>query len=142
MVNSVTTAPYRFRARVLVHAPIQVVAEQVPPTTGMLTADGPDRCVLVTGSDSLDAVAFHLARLDAGVTILEPPELIARARELAARLARASRPAADDPAGPAARSPGLPGIGREEAAGAVNLGAAAELDAGAAAEGGGELLLG
>ena len=91
VANSVTTAPYRFRAQVLVHAPIQAVAQQVPPTTGVLTADGPDRCVLVTGSDSLDAMAFHLARLDAEVTILEPPELIARTRELAARLTRAGQ---------------------------------------------------
>jgi predicted DNA-binding transcriptional regulator YafY len=106
VANSVTTAPYRFRARVLVHAPIQVAAEQVPPTTGMLTADGPDRCLLVTGADSLDAMAFHLARLDADVTILEPPELIARTRALAARLTRAAAPA--PPASPpqaAARPP-------------------------------------
>jgi predicted DNA-binding transcriptional regulator YafY len=106
VANAVTTAPYRFRARVLVHAPIQAVAEQVPPTTGMLTADGPDRCVLVTGSDSLDAMAFHLARLDAEVTILEPPELIARTRALAARLARASEPG---PPRPEPRQPGRPG---------------------------------
>jgi predicted DNA-binding transcriptional regulator YafY len=93
VANSVTTAPYRFRVRVLVHAPIQLVAEQVPTTTGMLTADGPDRCVLVLGSNSLDATAFHLARLDADVTILEPPELITRTRQLAARLTRATAPA-------------------------------------------------
>jgi predicted DNA-binding transcriptional regulator YafY len=104
VARAVTTAPYRFRARVLVHAPVQAVAEQVPPTTGILTADGPDRCVLVTGADSLDSMAFHLARLGAEFTILEPPELIARTRDLAARLARAS----DAPISPAAPGHGGP----------------------------------
>jgi predicted DNA-binding transcriptional regulator YafY len=93
VANSVTTAQYRFRARVLVHAPIQDVAEEVPPTTAVLTADGPDRCVLVTGADSLDGMAFHLARLTADITILEPPELIIRIQALAARLTRATGPA-------------------------------------------------
>jgi predicted DNA-binding transcriptional regulator YafY len=100
VANSLTTAPYRFRARVLVHAPIQLVAEQVPPTTAMLTADGPDRCLLVTGADSLDLMAFHLARLDAPITILEPPELITRARALAAHLTRATAPAPNAPPAP------------------------------------------
>ena len=97
VANSVTAAQYRFRARVLVHAPIQAVAEQVPPTTGMLTADGPDRCLLVTGADSLDLMAFHLARLDADITILDPPELVTRAQALAARLTRATAPALGSP---------------------------------------------
>jgi predicted DNA-binding transcriptional regulator YafY len=114
VANSVTTAQYRFRARVLVHAPIQAVAEQIPPTTGMLTADGPDRCLLVTGADSLDAMAFHLARLDAPITILEPPELITRAQHLAARLTHATTPPTTPPVGgPSATSiPPVPPVPR------------------------------
>src|ERR1700733_2003185 len=108
VANSVTTAQYRFRARILVHAPIQAVAEQVPPTTGMLTADGPDRCLLVTGADSLDLMAFHLARLDADVTILEPPELIARTRQLAARLTRSTSTAVGAPGAPGQPGPPAP----------------------------------
>jgi predicted DNA-binding transcriptional regulator YafY len=92
VANSVTTAPYRFRARVIVHAPLAVVAEQVTPTTGMLEAHGEDRCLLTTGADSLESIAFHLAALGAEFTILEPPELIASARELAGRLNRACAP--------------------------------------------------
>jgi predicted DNA-binding transcriptional regulator YafY len=92
VANSVTTAPYRFRARVIVHAPLVVVAEQVTPTTGMLEAHGEDRCLLTTGADSLESIAFHLAALGAEFTILEPPELITTARELAGRLNRACAP--------------------------------------------------
>jgi predicted DNA-binding transcriptional regulator YafY len=96
VADAVSTAPYQFRARVLVHAPVPFVAEQVAPTVAVLSADGPDRCLLVTGADSLDGLAFHLARLDAEFTILEPPELIDRARELAGRLTRAATPADGD----------------------------------------------
>jgi predicted DNA-binding transcriptional regulator YafY len=90
VARAVTTAPYRYQARVLVHAPAAVAAEQVTPTVGILEPAGPDRCLLTTGSDSLDAIAFHLAELGAEVTILEPPELIARARELSGWLRRAA----------------------------------------------------
>jgi predicted DNA-binding transcriptional regulator YafY len=95
VADAITAAPYQFRARVLVHAPVQVIAERVPPNAAVLTADGPDRCLLVAGGDSLDGLAFHLARLGAPVTILEPPELItrARARALAAALTKAATPA-------------------------------------------------
>ena len=100
VADAITAAPYQFRARVVIHAPVQVIAERVPPNSAVLTADGPDRCLLVAGGDSLDGLAFHLARLGAPVTILEPPELIARARDLAAALTAAATPdpaAAPDP---------------------------------------------
>jgi predicted DNA-binding transcriptional regulator YafY len=90
VANSVTTAPYRFRVRVLVHAPLAEVADQVTPTTGMLEPAGEDRCLLTTGSDSLQRVAFHLAAMGPEFTIIEPPELLAAVREMARRLDRAS----------------------------------------------------
>jgi predicted DNA-binding transcriptional regulator YafY len=89
VANSVTTAPYAYRARVLVHAPLARIADLVSPTSGILEAAGEDRCMLTTGADSLDMIAFHLAALGTEFTILEPPELIASARELAGRLRRA-----------------------------------------------------
>ena len=90
VANSVTTAPYRYRARVLVHAAAPVVAQRIPPTVGVLEAAGPDKCLLTIGSDSLDALAFHLGMLDADCTVLEPPELKERIRVLAGRLSRAT----------------------------------------------------
>jgi predicted DNA-binding transcriptional regulator YafY len=87
---AVTTAPYQYRVKVLVHAPLAAVAEHVTPTSGQLAADGPDRCVLTNGADSLDLIAFHLTGLGAEVTVLEPPELAARMRELADWLRRAA----------------------------------------------------
>jgi predicted DNA-binding transcriptional regulator YafY len=91
VATSVTAAPYRFRARVIVHAPAAVIAQLVPPTVGVLEPAGQDGCLLTAGSDSLDALAFHLAMLGADFTVLEPAELIAQLAALAGRLQAAAR---------------------------------------------------
>lgn len=87
--TAITIAPYRYQARVLLHAPAQALAGQVAPTTGVLTPEGDDRCLLSTGSDSLPAMTFHLLALGVDFTILEPPELIEHLAAMAARLTRA-----------------------------------------------------
>jgi predicted DNA-binding transcriptional regulator YafY len=91
VATSVTAAPYRFRARIIVHAPAAVIAQLVPPTVGVLEPAGQDGCLLTTGSDSLDALAFHLAMLGADFTVLEPAELIAQLAALGGRLQAAAR---------------------------------------------------
>jgi predicted DNA-binding transcriptional regulator YafY len=89
VARAVTTAPYRYQARVLIYAPPEVVAERVPPTIAVLEpAD--DGCVLTSGADSLDMLAFHVAAMDLDFAVLEPPELIERAAALADRFARAA----------------------------------------------------
>ncbi len=90
MARAVTTAPYRYQARILMHAPAEVIAEEVPPSVGIVEPAGGGRCVLVSGSDSLDALAFHVSALDVDYVVLEPPELAERLAVLAARLAAAS----------------------------------------------------
>jgi predicted DNA-binding transcriptional regulator YafY len=86
VARSVTTAPYRYQARILVHAPARTVAAMVPPTAGIVEPDGADRCVLTSGSDSLDAIAFHTATMGLKFTVLEPAELADRMRQLADRM--------------------------------------------------------
>lgn len=90
--TAITTAPYRYQAQVLLHAPAGALAGQVAPTTGVLTAAGGDRCVLSTGSDSLNAMTYHLLALGVEFTVLEPAELIEHLRDVAGRLARAVNP--------------------------------------------------
>jgi predicted DNA-binding transcriptional regulator YafY len=110
VARAVTTAPYRYQARVLVHAPADVVAEHVPPSVAVLEPTGDGDCLLTTGADSLDMLAFQVAAMDLEFTVLEPPELIQRAQQLAARLAQAAgarastagrRPGLDPPGWPA-----------------------------------------
>ncbi|MGR3936943.1 helix-turn-helix transcriptional regulator [Streptomyces sp. BRA346] len=82
--QSVTGAPYRYVARVRLHAPPARVRELVPPQVGRVEDDRDGWCVLVAGGDDLDWLAVHVARLGIEAEILDPPEL----REAAARLAR------------------------------------------------------
>jgi predicted DNA-binding transcriptional regulator YafY len=87
---AVTTAPYRYQARIIVHATMREMAERVSPSEGVLSDLDGTRCVLTTGSDSLEAMTFHLSILGAEFTVLEPPELVGHLRAVAGRLARAS----------------------------------------------------
>ncbi len=89
VAHAITTAPYRYRARVLLQAPASVIAERVPPTVATVEPVDEATCTLTTGADSLDAIAFHLAMLGTDFTVLEPPELLAHVRTLADRLYRA-----------------------------------------------------
>jgi predicted DNA-binding transcriptional regulator YafY len=82
--RAVTEAPYRYLARVRLHARADQVRELVPPQVGRVEDDRDGWCVLVLGGERLDALAVHVARLGFQAEVLEPPEL----REAAALLAR------------------------------------------------------
>jgi predicted DNA-binding transcriptional regulator YafY len=90
VATAVSAAPYRFRARVLLHAPAHVIAEHIPPTVGVLEPVSQDTCLLTTGSDAVQAIALHLAWLETDFTVLEPAELTEAVRILADRLYRAA----------------------------------------------------
>ncbi|MFC7326111.1 helix-turn-helix transcriptional regulator [Marinactinospora rubrisoli] len=82
--RSVTEAPYRYLARVRLHARSEEVRDLVPPQVGRVEDDRDGWCVLVVGGDDLDWLAMHVARLGFEAEVLDPPEL----RDAAARLAR------------------------------------------------------
>lgn len=88
--RSVSASPYRVVARVRLHAPLAVVAEQVSPSTGRLEEDGPDRCVLTAGGDDLRWITGLLLELGHEVDVLDPPELREAFRSTAALLLRAA----------------------------------------------------
>ncbi|MDR2983410.1 MAG: YafY family transcriptional regulator [Nocardiopsaceae bacterium] len=95
VARAVTSAPYRYQARILVHAPAQVVAEEFSRTSGVVTDAGPDECLLTTGADSLNLLTFHLAALGADFTVLEPQELIDFVRVTAEQLAHVAQRSED-----------------------------------------------
>jgi predicted DNA-binding transcriptional regulator YafY len=91
--RSVTASPYRHVARVRVGRPPDDLRSLVPPGVGVVE-DDPDGVrgwsLLTTGGDDLGALAFHLARLDAPLDVLEPAALADAAAVLADALARVS----------------------------------------------------
>ncbi len=83
--QSVVASPYRYVARVRIHAEAAVVREQVPPQVGSVEPEAAGWSLLTVGGDDLGWLVAHLARLAHEVEILEPPEL----RDAAARMAAA-----------------------------------------------------
>ena len=97
--EGISSGPYRWRARVLLDAPAGVVAAMVPSTVAVVEAIGERQCLFTSGSDSLDMIALHLARLGVPFTPLEPSELRERCAVLADRLSQAAnRYPAEEPA--------------------------------------------
>ena len=84
--RAVTEAPYRYTARVRLHARPDQIREQVPPQVGRVEDDGDGWCVLIAGGDNLDWLAVHVAGLGFDAEVLEPPELRKAAAMLARRL--------------------------------------------------------
>jgi predicted DNA-binding transcriptional regulator YafY len=89
VARSVSVAPYRYQARVLVRAPAEAVARVLPPTAALIEQADAGTCILTFGANDLDWMAMHLATLGSDFTVLEPPELIEQLRTLAASMHRA-----------------------------------------------------
>jgi predicted DNA-binding transcriptional regulator YafY len=90
--RSVSYTPYPHRAEVVLHASLEAAAERVPPAAAMLERIDESTCVLRTGASSLDMLSLYLVMFGFEFEVREPPELAARIRELAERLARAGGP--------------------------------------------------
>jgi predicted DNA-binding transcriptional regulator YafY len=89
--RSVASAPYPFQGRVILHAPIEQMAERVSPRAGFLQAIDAHSCELRTGAPSLDTLAAWVAVLGVDFEVREPPELFEHMKNLADRLGRALR---------------------------------------------------
>lgn len=88
--ESVIRSPYRYVARLRLHAPHADVAARVPQNAGTLTDLGDGTCELETGAESLDHLVMETLWLGLPFEILEPPELRERAREVGAWLQTAA----------------------------------------------------
>jgi predicted DNA-binding transcriptional regulator YafY len=88
--TAITTAPYRYRAVVVVHAPLGQVARRVPATVAALEDVGDATTLLTTGADDLDVLVMHLGALGVPFTVREPDELRTRLVDVAHRLTAAA----------------------------------------------------
>ncbi|MFD6416632.1 WYL domain-containing protein [Streptomyces sp. NPDC060194] len=98
--SRVSSAAWRYRARVTVHAPAEEVAERINPAVGTVETLGDDRCVLSTGAETVETLAIHLALLERDFEVSGPPELVAHLARLAERYARATPDTGTAPAAP------------------------------------------
>jgi hypothetical protein len=90
VARGVSSAGYRFQARIIVRAPAAEVAARINPAVGIVEAIDDRSCVLATGADSVATVAVYIGLLDLDFEVSEPPELVAWIRMLADRYRRAA----------------------------------------------------
>lgn len=88
VARGIGQATWRYRAKVIVHAPASYVRTRLPiPVT--VESLGPDRCAFEPGSDHPLMLALHLGLLDRDFEVEDAPELVAALRLLAERYQRA-----------------------------------------------------
>ncbi|WP_405150938.1 WYL domain-containing protein [Nocardia salmonicida] len=87
--RSVSTAPYRYQARITLLVSAVEAADRIPATVGVIEAIDVGSCLLHTGSNSLDEIAVYVGLFGFGFRVHEPPELIDHLRALAARVTEA-----------------------------------------------------
>lgn len=88
--DSAASAPYRFKAKLTIHAPANKLRERLSPLGGRIEELDEERCLVHTGAHTLDGLAFHLGFLGFEFRVHEPKELIDHLRAFSARLRRAA----------------------------------------------------
>ncbi|MEV7955602.1 YafY family protein [Streptomyces sp. NPDC058316] len=87
--EGISTTAYATRAVIRLKAGIERAAERIPPSAGVLEADGTDSCLLRTGATSLDVMVIHVVLTGIDFEVVEPPELNDAIRAVRDRLSRA-----------------------------------------------------
>ncbi|MBL1079688.1 YafY family transcriptional regulator [Nocardia sp. 2] len=82
-------APWRFRARVIVHAPAEHVRRRIPIPVDVEPL-GDNRCAFTPGSDHPEMLALYIGMLDADFEVMDSPELIAALRTMTRRFRTAT----------------------------------------------------
>lgn len=88
--RGVSTATWHYRARIVVHAPADVIAQRLPATAGSVEVIDEQTCAVTTGADTAESMAMWIGLLDADFTVQDAPELSAALRRLADRYRRAA----------------------------------------------------
>ncbi|MGH3822367.1 MAG: helix-turn-helix transcriptional regulator, partial [Pseudonocardiaceae bacterium] len=91
VAQAIMSSLARYRALVILHAPVEVIAERIRPTDGVLESIDHQTCRLRTAADSLQWLALTIGMFDIEFEIHEPPELIDYVRGLSERLSRSTR---------------------------------------------------
>jgi predicted DNA-binding transcriptional regulator YafY len=85
VAESIRHAFAQVRAKVRLHAPIEHVTPLVRAEWAMVESNDVDSCLVTINGESLEAIAQWLAHFDAAFTVVDPPDLRAACRQVAAR---------------------------------------------------------
>ena len=88
--RSIADAPYRFEARVTLHAGADEAASHMPRHWGTIEPIDAHTCEYRASDDNLRWLAWRIAMLDVDFEVHEPPELLEHLRALGSRLTRAT----------------------------------------------------
>jgi predicted DNA-binding transcriptional regulator YafY len=89
VVRRISTAAWRYRARVLVHAPAATVAARIAVPVDIEVVDE-STCQVELGADDPDRLALWIAQLDVDVEVLDGAELAVAFHRLARRFRHAA----------------------------------------------------
>jgi predicted DNA-binding transcriptional regulator YafY len=87
--KTVGQATWRYRARVLLHAPAAALADRLPPAVELEPVDERS-CIATTGADDPYLLALYLGLLGVDFDVIDTPELAEELRRLARRYTRAA----------------------------------------------------
>lgn len=87
---SISSAPYRYEARVTVHAPAERIGGTASGRWGTVAPIDDRSCEYRSGDDDLGWLALRIVMLGADFEVHEPPELIEHLRTIGRRLAGAT----------------------------------------------------
>ena len=105
--RNLSARPWRYEARVTLHAPAEEVRRHVPSGWGTIDPVDEHTCEYRTGDDHLGWLALRVSMFDVDFDVEEPQELREHLRLLSRRLATAASepPARGGPSTPASRPP-------------------------------------
>jgi predicted DNA-binding transcriptional regulator YafY len=89
--QSISGAPHRFEARVVLHVSAAELTGRVPRYWGTIAPIDDHTCEYRTADDDLRWIALRIAMFDVDYDVDGPPELLEHLQRLADRLGRASR---------------------------------------------------
>ncbi|WP_436498077.1 helix-turn-helix transcriptional regulator [Actinokineospora sp. HUAS TT18] len=88
--HGLSTRAYRHQAVITLHMSAEEAAEHISPTSGVLEPVDEGHCTLRAGANHLDGIAVWISLIGCEFDVVEPPELIAKLRDMAGRIARAA----------------------------------------------------
>jgi predicted DNA-binding transcriptional regulator YafY len=90
VTRTLSSATYRYEARVTFHAPAAEVRRRMPYAWAKVEPIGDDRCEQRASDDDLDWLAMRIAMVGVDFEVDGPPELVETLARLARRLERAT----------------------------------------------------